>query len=149
MNGYLLDTDVVSMLAPERLDTSDSFQAWLHKVDAEGKIFLTVVTIHELEKGISLLELKGASAKAASLRSWISGLLAAYADKVLPFESPAATIAGRLEAKAMAAGHAPGMADAAIAGIAGLHGLAVVTRNGRHFAPFGIDVISPDGPLPD
>jgi predicted nucleic acid-binding protein len=48
------------------------------------------------------------------------------------------------EAEALAAGHAPGMADAVVAGIAAAHELFVVTRDTKHFLPFGVAVLSPD-----
>ena len=113
-------------------------------MDGEGRIFLSVVTIHEIEKGIALLERKGATAKAAGLRAWLSGLIATYDDKILGLDASTAAIAGRLEAKAIGEGYDPGMADAVIAGIAEAHDLIVVTRNARHFVPFGVGVSSPD-----
>jgi len=51
---------------------------------------------------------------------------------------------GWLESKAIAAGHAPGMADATIAGIAKAHDLTIVTRNLKHFVPFGVSVVVQD-----
>ena len=144
MNGYLLDTNVVSLLAPSRLETSTSFVDWLERMDAAGQVFLSVVTIHEIEKGVALLEAKGADVKAASLKVWLGGLIATYIDRIVGFDIDAASIAGRLEAYAISAGHSPGMADAMIAGIARAHGLHVVTRNTKHFAPFGIAVSTPD-----
>ena len=48
------------------------------------------------------------------------------------------------EAKAISAGHDPGMADATIAGIAKAHDLVIMTRNPKHFQAFGIEVMSPD-----
>ena len=148
MSGFLLDTDVVSMLSPSRADASASFLAWLTRMDGEGRIFLSVVTIHEIEKGITLLEQKRAVAKAAGLRVWLSGLTATYADKILGLDVSAATISGRLEATAVAAGTDPGMADAVIAGIAKTQGLSVVTLNAKHFLPFGVPVLMPEEAFP-
>ncbi|WP_170114615.1 PIN domain-containing protein [Rhodopila globiformis] len=113
-------------------------------MDAGGRVFLSVVTVHEIEKGIALLEHKGASAKAASLRGWLAGLVASYDDKIIAVDTRAAALAGRLEARAVAAGHDPGMADATIAGIAKAHAITIVTRNSRHFQVFGVEVVSPD-----
>ena len=144
MSGFLLDTDVISMLSPSGAAASERFLTWLERMDGEGRVFLSVVTIHEIEKGIALLERKGATAKATGLRAWLSGLAAAYDDKILGLDASAAAIAGQLEAKAIAGGYDPGMADALIAGIAAAHDLVVVTRNTRHFAPFGVEVSSPD-----
>ncbi len=143
MSGFLLDTNVISMLAPARA-ASARFIEWLERVDSEGRLFLSVVAIHEIEKGISLLEHKGAVAKAAGLKVWLAGLVTTYDDKIIPVDASAAALAGKLEAKAIAAGHNPGMADATIAGIAKVRDLLVVTHNTRHFAPFGTDVATPD-----
>jgi predicted nucleic acid-binding protein len=144
VSGYLLDTNVISMLSPARAEASATFLDWLERMDAGGRLFLSVVTIHEIEKGIALLEHKGARAKAASLKVWLAGLVATYDDKIIAVDTMAAVLAGRLEAKAVAAGHDPGMADATIAGIAKAHEVTIVTRNSKHFQVFGVDVVSPD-----
>ena len=144
MNGFLLDTNVVSVLAPSKSEASADFLTWLDRMDANGQLFLSVVSIHEIEKGIALLDHKGATAKAASLKAWLSGLVSTYDDKIIGFDAEAAAIGGRMEARALAAGHDPGMADAVIAGTAAAHELVIVTRNTKHFLPFGIAMLSPD-----
>ncbi len=132
------------MLSPSRSEAPLEFLTWLKRTDSEGRVFLCVVTIHEIEKGIALLDHKGAAAKAAGLRVWLLGLVGAYEDKILAADLRACALAGQLEAKAIAAGHDPGMADATIAGIAKANDLTIVTRNTKHFLPFDIGVISPD-----
>ena len=144
MSGYLLDTNVISMLSPSRADASAGFLDWLERMDAGGWLFLSVVSIHEIEKGIALLEHKGATGKAANLKVWLAGLVATYDDKILKVDTVAAALAGQLEAKAISAGHHPGMADATIAGIAKAHDVVIVTRNTKHFQVFGVGVVSPD-----
>jgi predicted nucleic acid-binding protein len=144
LSGLLLDTNVVSMLSPSAPDVPAPFLDWLERMDGEGRIFLSAVTVHEIEKGIALLDRKGATAKATSLRGWLSRLIAGYSDKILGLDTDAALVSGRLEAGAIAGGHAPGMADAIVAGVAQAHDLVVVTCNIRHFLPFGIGVSSPD-----
>jgi predicted nucleic acid-binding protein len=144
VSGFLLDTNVVSMLSPARAEATPGFLAWLERCDREGRLFLSVVTLHEIEKGVALLERKGAAAKAAGLKLWLAGLVAAYEDRILPVDATAAALAGRLEAKALCAGHPPGMADALVAGVAQRHDLIVVTRNLMDFLPFGVEVASPD-----
>ena len=125
MSGFLLDTNVISMLSPSAPDVPAPFLGWLERMDGEGRIFLSAVTVHEIEKGIALLDNKGATAKAAALRGWLFGLIAGYSDKILSLDTDAAAVSGRLEAGAIAGGHAPGMADAIIAGIAQAHDLVV------------------------
>ena len=144
MKGYLLDTNVISMLSPSQAEAPPAFLEWLERVDGEGLVCLSVVTIHEIEKGIALLDHKGAIAKAAALKVWLAGLVSTYDDKIIGLDAAAAALAGQLEAKAIAAGHDPGMADAIIAGIAKAHDLNIVTCNTRHFLPFGVAVSSPD-----
>ncbi len=132
------------MLSPAKAEAPAQFLEWLERMDGEGRIFLSVVTIHEIEKGIARLEHKGATAKAAGLKAWLQGLATTYDDKIIPLDAPTAALSGQLEAKAISAGHNPGVADAIVAGIAKAHDLAIVTRNTKHFLPFGGRVLSPD-----
>lgn len=113
-------------------------------MDSGSRIFISVIAIHEIEKGIALLEYKGASAKAAGLKIWLAGLAATYDDKIFPIDATAAALAGQLEAKTIAAGHNPGMADALIAGVAKAQDLTIITNNTKHFLPFGVGVVTPD-----
>lgn len=131
------------MLSPSYSQASPKFLEWLERMDQAGLVFLSVVSIHEIEKGIALLEYKGANAKASDLRLWLMRLVSTYDDKILGIDAEAAALGGRLEARAAAAGHAPGMADASIAGIAEAHHLTIVTANLKHFLPFGIHALSP------
>jgi len=144
LSGFLLDTNIVSMLSPSASDAPAPFLDWLERMDGEGRLFLSVITVHEIEKGIVLIDHKGATAKAAALKGWLAGLIAGYGDKILGLDADTAAISGRLEASAATRGHAPGMADAVIAGIARTHELTVITRNVRHFLPFGIGIASPE-----
>ena len=144
MTGFLLDTDVISMLSPSRNDASAMFLAWLERMDSEDRLFLSVVVIHEIEKGITLLESTGATTRAVRLRNWLIGLISDYEDKIIVFNGAAAAISGQLDARAIAAGYNSGLADATVAGIAKAHDLVVVTCNTRHFIPFNVGVISPD-----
>jgi predicted nucleic acid-binding protein len=141
LTGYILDTDVVSLLSPARGEASPRFLAWLDEADAKDELFLSVVTVHEIERCITLLDRKGATAKARDLRQWMDGLVSTYEDRILPIDATVSAISGRLEAEAVSAGHNPGMADALIAGTARANGFTVVTFNLRHFAPFGVDVM--------
>jgi toxin FitB len=145
MSGFLLDTNIVSMLSPAATQAPQTFLDWLERTDAAGQLYLSVVTIHEIEKGIALLEYKGATSKASALKVWLMGLVSNYEDKILAIDAVAASFGGQLEAKATASGHNPGMADAAIAGIAKAHDLIIVTANTKDFLPFGVGLVSPDG----
>jgi predicted nucleic acid-binding protein len=142
VSGFLLDTNIISQIY--RADVSASFTRWLEEQGAIDAVYLSAVTVHEMEKGIHLLERKGATAKARNLRIWLRGLIAGYDSSVLAIDPDIAWLSGELEAVAIAAGHAPGVADAMIAGTAKHHGLTVITKNLKHFKAFEVPVLTPD-----
>ena len=147
MSGYLLDTDVLSLLSllsllsPGRMNVPQGFEAWVEAQDRAGQIYLSAVSIHEIEKGIRLLEAKGSLQKARALEVWLRPLVTRLGNFILPVDAEVARVSGALEAKAIAEGANPGASDAMIAGTAAFHGLTVVTRNLRHFRTFGIGVM--------
>lgn len=142
MTGFLLDTNVVSMSSPARA-TDEAFTQWLRRQETADSLFISVVTIHEITKGIVLLEQKGATAKARDIRAWLDTLVSHFHDRLLPFDIRTAALAGELEAQALSSGHHPGMADAMIAATARMHELTVVTRNIRGFRTFPVDIKTP------
>lgn len=144
MSGFLLDTNVISIASPSAQGASKTFATWLRQQEEAGSLYLSVVTVHEIEKGIRLLEHKNATARAAEIRNWLDRLIAIFGERILPFDIQAATMAGEFEARALSTGHQPGMADAMIAATAKIHDLTIVTRNTRHFSPFGIDISTPE-----
>ena len=141
MSGYLLDTDVLSLLSPGRVNVPEGFAVWVEAQERAEQIYLSAVSIHEIEKGIRRLEAKGNVQKARALEVWVRPLVTRLADFVLPVDAEVARLSGALEAKAIAEGANPGASDAMIAGTATFHGLTVVTRNLRHFRVFGIGVM--------
>lgn len=145
MSGYLFDTDVISLLSPGRSGVPEGFAAWAEELERSGHLYLSVVSIHELEKGVCLLDARGAVRKARSLESWLRPLVMHQLGFILPVSAEVAQISGELEARAVSAGFNSGAADAMIAGTAHHHGLILLTRNVRHFEPFGIAVTGVDG----
>jgi hypothetical protein len=144
----LLDTNALSILAPQAVsregvasDRTAGFRAWVRGHD--DALFLSVITLAEVQAGISRLERKGAAKRAADLSHWLSAILELYQSRTLPLASSAALETGRMLDRAMAAGSAPGFEDAAIAATAAVNDLTVVTANGRHFKHFGVAFISP------
>ncbi len=75
MSGYLLDTDVLSLLSPGRPDVPEGFETWVEAQDRAGQIYLSAVSIHEIEKGIRRLEAKGHVQKARALEAWVRPLV--------------------------------------------------------------------------
>lgn len=143
---YLVDTNVLPALAPARRDAAVDLVAWLDAVSNE--LFLSVVTATGIHDGIAKAVRMGATRKAEDLAQWWQAIEHLYATRILPFDLAMAHSAGRLADKARGAGHDPGFADVAIAATAEVHGLILLTRNLRHFAPFAIPVLNPFESLP-
>jgi len=140
----LLDTNALSILAPPTRPASDhaaAFRAWVRAHD--DTLFLSVITLAEIQAGISQLERKGATKRAANLSHWLSAILELYQSRTLPLAPSTALETGRMLDRAISAGSAPGFEDAAIAATAVLHDLTVVTANERHFKHFGVSFIPP------
>ena len=147
MSGYLLDTNAISILAPKsekhKAQSADvsALQNWIREHDDE--VYLSSVTLAEIQAGISKLARTGATRRAADLSHWLTAILELHEARTLPLTSPVALEAGRLLDRAIGSGTNPGFEDAAIAATAAVHGLTIVTENARHFERFGVPFISP------
>ncbi|KMM74778.1 twitching motility protein PilT [Xanthomonas sp. NCPPB 1128] len=140
---YVLDTNVLSELRKVRLGRADAnVAAWTESVDA-ADLFISAITVMELELGILSIERKDAT-QGAMLRSWLEQhVLPEFAGRTLPIDTAVAQRCARL--------HVPdkrGERDALIAATALVHGMAVVTRNVSDFEPTGVPVVNAWEPLP-
>lgn len=142
---FLVDTNVISALAPSKRQSSGQLVEWLDR--ASSQLFLSVITAAEVKSGIAKAERDGATTKAQRLKDWWESIEYLYAQKLLPFDLRCAHAAGRILDDARA--HQPGFEDIAIAATAKVHGLTVLTRNMRHFGPLGVQVLDPFEVLPE
>lgn len=131
---YLLDTMILSALRQRQ--RSPHLVAWLRTVP-ESDLFLSVVTVGEVEKGIAAV-MKRDAAFAQRLVIWLDEVMRRYAARILSVDLAIARRWGRL-----AAAHGHGGADLLIAATALEHGLAVATSNTRHFADTGVVLVDP------
>lgn len=135
---FVLDTNVVSELRKVRLGKADvNVTAWSDTVDASD-LFVSAITIMELELGVLSVERKDAT-QGAVLRSWLEQqVLPEFAGRTLPVDTAVAQRCARL--------HVPnrrGERDALIAATALVHGMTVVTRNVADFKPTGVSLFNP------
>ena len=142
---YLVDTNVISAAAPSR-PVAPALIEWMDTHSAA--LFLSAVTVAEIEDGIAKLQREGAKRKSADLAAWLEAVLHLYGDRVLAFDVATARIAGAISDLARGLGRAPGFADIIIAASAQQHGLTILSRNLRHFEPFAVAVIDPFAGLP-
>jgi len=135
---FVIDTNVVSELRKVRAGKADAnVAAWAQSVDA-ADLFVSAITILELELGVLAMERKDAT-QGALLRSWLEQRVwPEFADRTLPVDAAVALRCARL--------HVPdprGERDALIAATALVHGMTVVTRNVADFKPMGVELINP------
>lgn len=136
---FVLDTTVVSEMRKVRSGKANAgLAAWASETPS-GQLFLSVITMHELEHGVLLAE-RTDPKTGAVLRQWLDGsVAAAFGDRMLPVDEAVARRAAAL--------HLPDPAPFrdALIGAAGLvHHMAVVTRNVADFERFvGLEVINP------
>ena len=142
---YLVDTNIISAAAPAR-PVPSALVEWM---DVHSSLlFLSVVTLAEIEDGIAKSRREGAARKSADLAPWLETVLHLYGDRILAFDASTARIAGAISDRARGQGHAPGFADIIIAATAQCHGLTILSRNLKHFAPLGVAVVDPFLALP-
>ena len=130
----MLDTNVIS--AVRRPDRAPQVAAWLSG-KSEQDLFLSVITIGEIERGIRRQEMRD-PAFAHDLRIWLDRTILLFSDRLLPFDAEDARIWGRLSAEI---GHTG--ADLMIAASALRHTATVVTGNVSDFAPTGVRIENP------
>lgn len=144
---YLVDTNVISVAAPSRRAASAELVAWM---DAHSTaLFLSAISIAEIQDGIAKSRREGATRKAEALGAWLETILHLYGARVLPLDAEVALAVGELSDKARGLGRPPGLADVIIAATAVHHSLTLLTRNVKHFEPFGVSLHDPFSTLPE
>lgn len=135
---YLLDTNVVSELRKIRLGKANLHVAdWADSMDATD-LYLSAISIQELEIGVLLAERRDPS-QGAIFRVWLNGhVLPAFIGRILAVDTAVALRSARL--------HVPDprpVRDGLIAATALVHGMTVVTRNVADFKPTGVPTLNP------
>ena len=135
---YLLDTNVLSELRKRRSGMIDpAVEAWAGSVD-QVELYLSVITIMEVELGIALLERRD-TRQAGVLRLWLQEkVMPAFAGRILPVDTAIALRCARL--------HVPDTKserDAWIAATGLVRGLTIVTRNVVDFAGTDVTLLDP------
>ncbi|MFC5697825.1 type II toxin-antitoxin system VapC family toxin [Pseudomonas sp. GCM10022186] len=135
---FVLDTNVVSELRKAKAGKADpSLTAWARTL-LPGQLFISAITVLELETGVLLSERRD-PAQGAMLRTWLEGhVLPGFAGRVLPVDTTVAQCCARL--------HVPdprAERDALIAATAMVHGMTVATRNLADFTPTGVALVNP------
>jgi len=139
---FVLDTNVVSELRKVRLGRADAnVAAWADSVNA-ADLYLSVITLQELEIGVLLAEHRDPK-QGAVFRVWLnSHVLPAFEGRILPVDTAVALRSAKQ--------HVPKprpFRDGLIAATALVHGMTVVTRNLADFEGTGVAMLNPWDPM--
>lgn len=136
--SYLLDTNAVS--EPGRKAPDPDFMSWWRDV-APGELFISVITIGEIRRGVA--SLPEADERRRRLERFSTNFRLRFAGQLLAVDERVADCWGELGARLRADGRVIGAIDELIAATALAHDLTIVTRNRRHFEASGCRLLSP------
>lgn len=134
---YLLDTCFISELI--RKEPNPGVSNWLQDKD-EFSLFLSVLTIGEIKKGISKLP---DSKKKKELENWLIKLESRFEERLLPIDTEVARKWGQVQGELEQKGEPMPSIDALIASTALVHNLAIVTRNGKDMKKSKVEIVNP------
>jgi toxin FitB len=135
---YLVDTDVLSEDRKGAKANAGVRAFFAAAVKDDAALYVSVVTIGELRRGVDMIRYRGDEPQAIKLERWLKSVTEDYADSILSFDEQAAQLWGRLRVP-----HPDNALDKQIAATALIHDLTVVTRNAKHFEPTGVRVLNP------
>lgn len=140
---YLLDTCILSKMAKAKQRHDTKLLNWMSKHD-ESAYFLSVVTIGEIQAGISKLTKPQDKLRKMNLEEWlIANLIPRFHGRVLSVDEAIAKKWGQITGEAKSKGNCIPSNDALIAATAVIHNLIVVTENGKDFQYSGASLYNP------
>jgi predicted nucleic acid-binding protein len=134
--SHLLDTCVLSEF--RKIKPNQKVVTWLER-QIEESLFLSVLVIGEIQKGISLLP---SSKKQRELDEWLNDLVLRYDNRILPLSLGVMRRWGQLTGSLEKHGRVLPFLDSLIAATALTYDFVVVTRNENDFAGTGVTVLN-------
>jgi toxin FitB len=136
---YLLDTNILSLLDPRRVNQRGHVTDWLAQHGTE--LSLASITLTEIENGLLKLRRLGQTARAAEIETLAKAIQNDFADRILPLDGNVAVAIAHLAEKVRPL--VIELPDLIIAATAHVHGLTVLTLNFKHVTPTGVAAINP------
>ncbi len=135
---YLLDTNVISEIRKKQKTNRGVRQFFKRVIAKDERVFVSVITIGELRRGIELIRHRGDTRQANQLEKWFGIVIDEYQDNLLALDEETAQVWGKLRSP-----NPENALDKLIAATALIHGLTIVTRNEKDFAKTGVKVLNP------
>lgn len=135
---YLIDTNVISELRKNSKANPGVLKFFQQALEQATPLYLSVITIGELRRGVELIRHRGDQPQADLLEAWLQTVLEDYTDHILEFTTLDAQVWGKL-----CVPHPQNPLDKQIAAIALTCGLTLVTRNVSDFAETGVPLLNP------
>jgi len=135
---YLIDTNVISEARKHSKANKGVRDFFKHITKDEARVFISVVTVGELRRGVELIRHRGDTRQANQLEKWLDTLLAEYQDHILDINQDIAQLWGRLRVP-----HPENALDKQIAATALIYDLTVVSRNHKDFSKTGVRLLNP------
>jgi len=135
---YLIDTNVISEIRKRSKANKGVRDFFKQVTQEEARVFISVVTVGELRRGVELIRHRGDTRQANQLEKWLDMLLADYQDDILGINQDIAQLWGRLRVP-----HPENALDKQIAATALIYDLTVVTRNQKDFSNTGVRLLNP------
>lgn len=135
---FLLDTNVVSELRKAKSGQADARVVAFMGALESSALYVSVITLMELELGVLLSERKD-PLTGASLRAWFDQQVRPeFIDRTIPID-----VAVAMHCAALHAQNPRSYRDALIASCAHIHGMTVITRNVADFVDMGVPLVNP------
>ncbi|WP_175966231.1 type II toxin-antitoxin system VapC family toxin [Burkholderia sp. BCC0322] len=135
---FLIDTNVISEIRKGKRANS-GVRAFFREAGNDGSsLYLSVVTVSELRRGVEMIRRRGDTQQASTLDAWLAALMSDYAPNILPIDIDVGQLWGHLRAP-----HPEHALDKLIAATALINDLTVVTRNVGDFEKTGVRLVNP------
>nr|WP_202126976.1 type II toxin-antitoxin system VapC family toxin [Cupriavidus sp. SW-Y-13] len=135
---YLVDTNVISEVRKRQRANKGVLTFFRQASKRDDGLYLSVVTVGELRRGVEVVRHRGDEQQAAILDAWLKVVLSDFTENILSVDEEIGQVWGRLRVP-----HPEHALDKLIAATALIHDLTVVTRNVEDFAGLGVRVLNP------
>ncbi|WP_252180307.1 type II toxin-antitoxin system VapC family toxin [Endozoicomonas sp. 4G] len=135
---YLIDTNVISELRKKKRASPGIIDFFQKTEQQMQPIYLSVITLGELRRGVEKIRYRGDQSQAQQLESWLNNLVKDFTHRILEFGDTEAQLWGRLRVP-----HHENAIDKQIAATALAYDLILVTRNTNDFSGTGVKLLNP------